>query len=669
MRRLPFPVRTAVLVATIVAGWPAAVPAQEVPPADLPPPLRVNHVQGDVLLLRDGGAVEPEVNAPLIEGDRVRTTSGRAELGLPRGAVIFIDRHTTVDLRAANRLRLIEGRLRLASPGSAEPPDVIIDGPGATVTPSSVTAFVLEATVGPRGDEVVLTVDEGVVELAGDRGTTLVRAGESASLRAGGAPTPATGYTRAERNEFDIWVNERLRGYQPPATTAETASYLPDDLGSYRATLGRYGSWDYEDDYGYVWYPSVTTDWRPYSVGRWDRVGAYGWYWIGADPWAWPTHHYGRWGYRAGRWFWAPRLGFAPAWVSWSIGPGYVGWCPLGYDDQPVFGFGVGFSSWGGSYYYRGRPYYDRYDYWRGWSVLSSDSFYGRRSYGRDYLDARRLPREVTSAFVTQRRAPAAWGGGNGRYAVPRYGTPRGPWGGSGIGDTRVDSPRGPAYGGVGPGFARPRGDSTTGAEPYERAQPFMDRRNVPGQDAGVDRSPGSEPYERARPYMNRRYTPGTSPSDGLPSTARPRSGWGTTPQTPVPRAAPRGDTPRSGEPPRYTPRAPGSSDPPRYTPRAPGSSDPGSRAVQPRNPYLGQAPRSLPGRSPDLSSGPGRSGGGFASSPRSSAPRVAAPRSAPSRSFGGGGSPSRTAPRGNSGGSSSGSPGRSSPRSRSPRG
>jgi hypothetical protein len=193
-----------VLAVALVSGAP--VRAQDEPTVDLPPPLRIIHVDGDASLLRDGASVESGLNTPLIEGDRFRTTNGRAELGLPRGAVIFLDRHSSIDLRTVNRLRLLEGRLRLASPGSAEPPDIVIDAPGATLTPSSVTSFLLEASAGPRGDEVVLRVEEGVVEFASDRDTLLVRAGESAALRAGGAPTAVTGYTRAERSEFDIWV-------------------------------------------------------------------------------------------------------------------------------------------------------------------------------------------------------------------------------------------------------------------------------------------------------------------------------------------------------------------------------------------------------------------------------------------------------------------------------
>ena len=272
----------------------------------------------------------------------------------------------------------------------------------------------------------------------------------------------------------------------------------------------------------------------------------------------------------------------------------------------------------------------------------------------RDYIDARRLPREVTSAFVTQRVPPSAWYRGDSRYAVPRYGTPRGPWGGSsglGIGDTRVDSPRGPAY--AGPGVGRPRGGEAA-VSPYDRAQPYMDRRNVPGR-AGVDRSPGAaEPYEGARPYMNPRYAPGTSPSDGLPDGARPRGNWGD-----APRAVPRDDTPRV----QPVPEVPRSRDDTSW----------GGRSGQPRSVYRNESLRG-----PSSGYAPRGSGSDWSSraaQPRSAyrveAPRAAAPRSVPSPSWsGGGGSAPRSTPRADSGRrGSAGAAGRAVPRSRSPRG
>ena len=75
------------------------------------------------------------------------------------------------------------------------------------------------------------------------------------------------------------------------------------------------------------------------------RFRAYGWTWIGFDVWAWPTHHYGRWGFArtAGSGFPA-RRGARPG-SRGAAAPGYVSWCPLGFDNRPVFAFGVSFGN------------------------------------------------------------------------------------------------------------------------------------------------------------------------------------------------------------------------------------------------------------------------------------------------------------------------------------
>ena len=105
------------------------------------------------------------------------------------------------------------------------------------------------------------------------------------------------------------------------------------------------GSWQYEAPYGYVWYPSVASDWRPYYNGSWSAVPSYGWTWIGTDAWSWPTHHYGRWGYGRNAWFWIPGRTWSAAWVTWASATDYVSWCPLGFDGRPVFALSTGVQS------------------------------------------------------------------------------------------------------------------------------------------------------------------------------------------------------------------------------------------------------------------------------------------------------------------------------------
>lgn len=104
----------------------------------------------------------------------------------------------------------------------------------------------------------------------------------------------------------------------------------------YEGALTPYGAWYDDGALGRVWRPRVAIGWAPYVDGRWAWTPA-GWTWISYEPWAW-TFHYGRWSFApAWGWVWVPGTVWAPAWVSWWWGSGYVGWAPYG---------AVGFHHW-----------------------------------------------------------------------------------------------------------------------------------------------------------------------------------------------------------------------------------------------------------------------------------------------------------------------------------
>ena len=94
--------------------------------------------------------------------------------------------------------------------------------------------------------------------------------------------------------------------------------------------LSAQGSWVDVESYGRCWRPArVDAGWRPYSNGHWQRTDS-GWYWASDEPWAWATYHYGRWDWKVELgWIWVPQIQWAPAWVSWRQGAGYIGWAPL----------------------------------------------------------------------------------------------------------------------------------------------------------------------------------------------------------------------------------------------------------------------------------------------------------------------------------------------------
>lgn len=385
-------------VFVLACAWPAH--AQE-PPPDVQAPAHISLVDGVAVLERDGQVEDSPLSMPLLAGDRIRTRSGRVEVLFADGSTLHLDHNTIVDLQSDELLRLIEGRIRLSIPGPERAVSYRIDGPHGWAQISEPGDYRVALMHNAGGGELELAVMRGRAELANEGGQTPLRAGERAFVRAGAAPSYAYVANSAAMDAFDRW-SERRRDERMSAS----AEYLPSEVRPYAASFERYGYWRDEPSYGRVWYPRVAVDWRPYYRGRWVSLRPYGWTWIAHDPWGWPTHHYGRWGIStSGSWFWIPGRSWGAAWVSWAYAPDYVSWCPLGFNNRPIFQININV----------GNRYYDP---WRAWTVVPRRHF-GFGYVHRNVIRASHLDRRTLSAFAHRDRAPEIIG-----HAVPRASAP-----------------------------------------------------------------------------------------------------------------------------------------------------------------------------------------------------------------------------------------------------
>ncbi|MEW6320015.1 MAG: DUF6600 domain-containing protein [Acidobacteriota bacterium] len=378
-------------VAVLAAGLPlTTLFAQSAPPQEAietPHAATLVYADGGVEVTRDGIQEPAAPPALLTDGDRIATDGvGRAEIVFSDGTVLHLDRDTALELLAPDRLRLAYGRLALRT--SAVPAaEYSIDTPLAIATLRLGGRGEFGA-IADDGRGVSISVSRGVAEIDDGRARRAVRAGEMAVIEQGGESVRFLPFNTARWDAFDRWTRDRIEGYG----RAAGARHLPVELRPYGAVLDRHGRWEYRSTYGYVWVPASTPSWRPYYNGRW-RLTRHGWTWHGHDAWAWPTHHYGRWGFEFGVWFWIPGRTWGPAWVSWAYGPGYVGWCPLGWNNRPIVSLSVRMGS----------PYGDP---WRLWTVLPRRYFGGRDPVHRWAVASGDLPERDRRAFVTQREAP-----------------------------------------------------------------------------------------------------------------------------------------------------------------------------------------------------------------------------------------------------------------------
>ncbi|RPJ76444.1 MAG: hypothetical protein EHM24_02255, partial [Acidobacteria bacterium] len=571
MPRLPLFLLTLV----VLCAAPVTVAAQEL---DQSAPAHVSAVEGTVVLEREGRVEDLVLNMPLLAGDRFRTDEGRVEALLPDGSVVALDRQSTADLLAGGLVRLTAGRLVfvVASVGAGQPPrEYQVDAPGGAIRMAVAGEYRISLLGSPGRPAVGLAVVRGQATLAADRGSLVVNAGERCAAAAGEGPEAPVHFNSAEPDAFYAWADAR----RAERVGARSNAYLPEDLRVYGGTLDRYGTWQEapEPGIGYVWYPRVAVDWRPYYHGSWWTFPSWGWTWVGYDPWAWPTHHYGRWGFGVGGWYWIPARYWGPAWVAWGGAPGYTAWCPLGYWGGPVFSFGV-HVSFGGH----------RYSHWHGWSVVPRHAFSGPYYHvGAHAVNGGRLPRGTRNAFAVHNQGPG--GPARGGTAVPR----------SWASGTAV--PRGGVRGDA--GFARP----TAGAA----SQRFHSAGGSTGRASGLQANAsgsrplaaGARPSAASQSGVGRQATSlwatrppnagarqpyaGSRPSYGAPSsgTARPSYG-GSRPSYAAPSSAAARPSYESARPPNAASRQP-------FPGARPSYGAPSSGAARPS--YSGSRPSSAP--------------------------------------------------------------------------
>lgn len=606
---------------TAPAQQAEVLPDESVQQPQGPPPPHIELIDGVATVEHQGQSSRAAMSQPLIPGDRIKAENGRVEVMFADGSFLYLDHFTTVDFLDLTLMRLTAGRVTLIVKGQADSTAASaqyqVDTPAASVRTEVAGEYRIATLNGRAIPETELAVVRGAAQLASDAGAMMVRAGERSTAVDGAAPSPPYAFNSARFDAFDRWTASRQDAWLGSTSTR----YLPQDVQMYSGAFDRYGAWGYDAQYGNIWYPTVAPTWRPYYNGYWDYYpGSYGWFWIGADPWAWPTHHFGRWGYARSRWFWIPGRRWGAAWVSWAISPTYIGWCPLGFDGRPVFGFFGGHST----YVSVG------YDPWVAWTLIPRHSF-GTRVFVSNYLvDGRRLGSFQRTGFVLQRAAPH--GPAHLRtFAVDRGGRPQASP--SSAFNRRFDrplvDPRAGSVAGRSPRFSdNQRGAAVVGSA-VPRGAPTRvepDGRVPYGYVGGYSRSEES-PYDRAARVAGERQ-PGTGrqPLRGDTSYESPYP-----PQYRSPVPEPYRPQSRSSAPEYGPPRTP-------YgyaVPRGSGRPDAGSTTVAPA-PYAPAQPRSGV-EAESRRGGPDRGGPAQAAPPSRGGERSASPRGG---GEGGGGRP-----------------------------
>jgi hypothetical protein len=498
---------------------------------------RVFFVEPGVTLQRatEVSAEEALANLPFLPGDRVWTDSaGRAEFQFPDGTVVRLDRRSKLDYSGHEEgqeervvLRIWSGSTFLRiRPRAGVRFDV--ETPAGTVR--ALDRGMLRVDVDSGETRVSVYAGEAVFE--DGRSQVRLAAGERTFARWGEpAEEPRRFEPGEENDEFAQWDGMREAEER---TAARSSEYLPDELDAYAGEFERNGQWQYESTVGYVWIPRVEVGWQPYSNGQWAWT-PYGYTWVPYERWGWAPSHYGRWGQSASfGWYWVPGRSWGPAWVSWAVGGGYVGWCPLGWRDQPVRPWG--YHRGAGHAVSRGRYGQDP------WNVVRHGDLAGRdlrrRRVGVEQIAPEALRVADSVALRPTRDAQSLRAGDAGPRAISRRQTP-----GDFVRELGVDNKTtipAPWTHGYGPAPAGVDGARTGARRRTDSDDAQNSRANAPPSSAGSRSEGGAvSPRQAQRTAPWPAPPPTESPSGERGTAAQPapaagaearrsRSVWGT---------------------------------------------------------------------------------------------------------------------------------------------
>jgi hypothetical protein len=345
----------------------------------------------------DGVVTEAVANTPVMPGDILSTSDGRAEFELVDTSVVWLDRGTRVAFRTLadsssdpDRTDLVAiefGTLRVESRDQGNTDAVFqVDTEAGSIFLLSAGSFRIEV----RGPMTTLSCYGGVAEFSGDTGSVLVRSGQRSTVQRGRGPGEPRRFNTQRVDDFDHFHDDRVVAYQDAAAAGDDAQ-LPEEIRPYAPELSFFGTWQTVPNLGYVWRPYYAGAWSPYGRGPWSLYPT-GWVWVSYDPWGWAPYHYGRWEHLSSLgWVWIPGSIWGGAWVTFAFGPAYVGWSPLNFRNQPVF-HDAGIGSQPTVNVARLDP--------RGWQFLPIGRF-GTRGKDQVFLRGDRLPR-TTDLILTQ---------------------------------------------------------------------------------------------------------------------------------------------------------------------------------------------------------------------------------------------------------------------------
>jgi hypothetical protein len=305
--------------------------------------VRLSEVVGVVQMDRGNAqAFEPAfANLPIIQGAKLRTEEGTAEVEFEDGSSLRLTPHTLVEFPTLaahsdgtrlSTVRVAQGSV-YASLMKGKPSSLTLAFPERNKTDQTLA-------LGPSA-HIVLTVSPGTPRLDVLDGTVQATRGATTQLVTRkkalvfdpASETPTLVSSKREEGPLDAWDKRSVDYHKSVANRSQFSNssyqYGMADLNYYGSFLGGSCSG--------MWRPYlVSSNWSPYGVGVWAMYPGAGYSWVSPYPWGWAPYHSGSWGFCPGTgWAWSP----GNQWNGLQNVPMALnssGRLPLGGQPQPI---------------------------------------------------------------------------------------------------------------------------------------------------------------------------------------------------------------------------------------------------------------------------------------------------------------------------------------------
>ncbi len=270
--------------------------------------VRLSDVRGQLSLDRKTGFGFEQTmqNMPIVEGEKLRTADGYAEVEFEDNSTMRLAPNSQVDfsllaLRStgakASTMNVVRGTVYVSTE-STKGNEFVLEAGEAKMAVEPSTHLRLEVQ---QDGKTVLSVFNGNVAVEHGAKTTVVAKKESLTLDADQVALTK----KVEAEPYDAWDKESI-DYHVRYSNANTFAGSGNAFGL--SDLNYYGSFINGGAFGSFWQPYfIGSGWSPYGNGLWAFYPGAGYSWVSPYPWGWLPYHSGAWSFYPGYgWGWQP---------------------------------------------------------------------------------------------------------------------------------------------------------------------------------------------------------------------------------------------------------------------------------------------------------------------------------------------------------------------------